>query len=52
MWGGVLRLGDLEDEDGDSDNNKGGRGMVVQRQQINGKKCDKEVQEEVGDKEK
>ena len=29
--GRVLRLGDLEDEDGDSDNNEGGRIRVVQR---------------------
>ena len=47
--GRVLRLGYLEDEDGDSDNNERGGGEGWYNDDaVNGEKCNEEGQEEVG----
>ena len=46
----VLRMGDLEDKYGDSDNNEGGGGEGWYNDvTVNSEKCNKEVQKEVND---
>ena len=48
--GTVLRLGDLKDEDGNRNNKeRGGGGGWYNNDAVNGKKSNKEGQEEVGD---
>ena len=46
--GGVLSLGDLEDEDGNGDKNEQGGEGRYNNGAVNGEKCDKNRQKEVG----